>query len=257
MPRRARVPSKTGYYHVIMRGINREYIFKHQEYKQFYKHHLFHYQEEGKYAIVAWCIMDNHVHLVLYSPNLEVMSAGLHDLNQIFAQKYAKDFRWVGHVFQSRYKSENVEDDDYLRQVIRYVHNNPVKAKMVLDGLDYKWSSFNAYKQAIMNEQMIFAYSLFDNKWQRFYNYHLQEDEKEFLEIKEDLEKYRYEKAQKLIAEICVANGIYDRRDLQRQPEIMKNIISALRRKSGLSLEKIAKLLEVPYYRVQSNKSSL
>jgi hypothetical protein len=198
--------------------------------------------------------MDNHVHLILYSAEIETLSKGLHDLNLVYAQHYHKDKGSVGHVFQDRFKSENVEDDNYLMQVIRYVHNNPVKAKMVEKVQDYKWSSYNAYRKNILTESMRFTYSLFDYKWVRFKEYHQQEDENEYLEIKEDIEKYRNEKAKKIISDLCQSLGVYDIDDINSHPEILDDIISELIKSSGLSLNKIAKFLGLSYSRVQRNR---
>lgn len=96
--------------------------------------------------------------------------------------------------------------------------------------------------------------SLFDNDWDKFREYHQQEDEREFLEIKEDQEKYRREKAQKIISDICQTHGVYDLEDIQRHPEVIDDIIETLKKISGLSLTKIAGFLGVSYSRVQRNR---
>ena len=88
--------------------------------------------------------MDNHVHLLI-NADLDLMADALKRTNIKFAMRYNKKYDRVGHVFQGRYKSEVINTEQYLLGVIRYIHNNPVKAEIVAEAGDYKWSSYNAY----------------------------------------------------------------------------------------------------------------
>ena len=97
---------------------------------------------EEEMSIVAYCLMDNHIHLIIKG-KLDNISTALKRVNVKYAMNFnAKNDR-SGHVFQGRYRSEIIADDKYLLQVVRYVHNNPVSAKMVTDLSTYKWSSYN------------------------------------------------------------------------------------------------------------------
>lgn len=90
----------------------------------------------------------------------------------------------VGHVFQDRYKSEAITDDKYLLQVIRYIHNNPVKAKMVKLPEKYIWSSYNEYileNTIIKNKQKEFMMSYFNGSKEEFKEFHIQKDAREYL----------------------------------------------------------------------------
>ena len=106
MPRQARKESGTGIYHVMLRGINRQDIFEEQE---------------------AYCLMSNHVHLLLRE-RTESISISLKHLTVSYAAYYNKCYQRVGHLFQDRFKSEPVNDIEYFVTLLRYVHQNPVKA---------------------------------------------------------------------------------------------------------------------------------
>jgi REP element-mobilizing transposase RayT len=144
MPRSARKRSETGIYHVMVRGINRQEIFHDDEDCQKYLETLEKIKKESSCEIYAYCLMGNHLHLLIRE--------GKEHIEQIMKRigiSYAYWYNWkyehFGHVFQDRYKSECVNSDGYLMTVIRYIHNNPVKAGMVKKPELYKWSSCRAY----------------------------------------------------------------------------------------------------------------
>lgn len=144
MPRKARTRSSTGIYHIIMRGINRQIIFEDTEdYIQFLES-LTRQKETSGIQIYAYCLMSNHVHLL--------MKEGNEDLGTVFKRigsSYVYWYNWKynrrGHLFQDRYRSEAVEDDGYFLTVIRYIHNNPIKAGITKELSEYRWCSYNEY----------------------------------------------------------------------------------------------------------------
>jgi REP element-mobilizing transposase RayT len=113
MPRAARQFSKTGFYHIMMRGINRERIFEKEAAKKEILHILAVKVRETDVGIYAYCVMDNHIHLVLKSEPQE-LAVFMKKLNGSFAMYYNREQRRVGHVFQDRYKSERIEDEEYF-----------------------------------------------------------------------------------------------------------------------------------------------
>lgn len=144
MPRKARQKSESGIYHIIMRGINREVIFKENEDSHRFLQTLKYYKQTNGYEIYAYCLMNNHVHLLL--------KVGFEPLEQIMRRICGKYVYWynhkydrVGYLFQDRFKSEPVEDDTYFLTVLRYIHQNPLKAGIVEEIGQYSWSSYNAY----------------------------------------------------------------------------------------------------------------
>jgi REP element-mobilizing transposase RayT len=144
LSRTAREKCESGIYHIIARGINRQAIFFDNEDYIRYLETLNKYKNDGKCTVLGYCLMRNHLHLLLQE-NSESIAVTMKRIGTSYAWWYNKRYDRVGHVFQDRYKSECVEDDAYLLTVIRYIHLNPVKAKITEKPEEYKWSSCRAY----------------------------------------------------------------------------------------------------------------
>ncbi len=253
MSRVAREESPTGYYHILVRGNNRSYIFNNQRYKAAFMEMIEEQEKDTGIELAAWCIMDNHVHLVLKA-ELDQLSLAMKRINIKFAMMYNQDQNMVGHVFQDRFKSHVIDSDEYLLQVVRYVHNNPVSAKIVKNPGDYKWSSYREYlirSQVEKRDQYRIVMELFNDKLESFEEFHTIEDSKEYLEIKEDMERIREEKAQAIISECFSKHGIDEMVQIRGDGWIKNELIGNLIRKSGLSYRSISRLLELPYSSVR------
>lgn len=144
MARLQRKYSNTGCYHIMLRGNERKKIFLDDEDRSKFINILQRKQSETDLSFYAYCLMDNHVHLVLRENNNEI-SLIMKGIATSYAMYFNIKYRRVGHVFQDRFKSEAVEDEQYLMAVIRYVHYNPIKAFMVERPEDYRWSSYQWY----------------------------------------------------------------------------------------------------------------
>ena len=253
MPRQKRQESPTGYYHIMMRGINKEMIFRRDEFKRAFMEILSRKLEESEAEIVAYCIMDNHVHLVMQGEISEIGTL-LKRVNTAFAMKLNSRMDRVGHVFQDRYKSQEVLSDEHLLQVVRYVHNNPVNAGMVKDCSGYLWSSYNGYFSGNLGIVAQNQYDLIlelSGSIESFKAFHKLEDEGEYLDTKEEMEQLKYIKAQRIISEFCKRKGITDVRQLTRKPDLMDSLIDIMVDRSKLSLRKIAEMLGVSRSMVQ------
>ncbi len=144
MPRGQRKKSCTGIYHVTMRGVNRANIFNDREDFETFRNNLLHCKESSHTEIYAYCLMTNHIHLLIKEGD-EELSHTFQRLGAGFVGWYNKKYERVGHLFQSRYFSDVVESDQYLLMVMRYIHQNPVKAGLVSRVLAYEWSSIHEY----------------------------------------------------------------------------------------------------------------
>ncbi|SKC55845.1 transposase [Maledivibacter halophilus] len=144
MPRTARKKSKTGIYHIILRGINRQSIFENDEDKERLLETLIRYKEKCQYKIYAYCFMDNHFHLLL-KEDKEPLEQIMRRIGGSYVYWYNKKYERIGHLFQDRFKSEPVETDSYFLTVIRYIHQNPLKAGITRNIEEYKWSSSREY----------------------------------------------------------------------------------------------------------------
>ena len=182
MPRTMRIRSSTGIYHVILRGINRQRIFEDGDDIRRFLELLKRYRAECGYELYAWCVMPNHVHLLIRE--------GKEDLGHVFRRIGASFVYWynlkyerIGHLFQDRYRSEPVEDETYLLTVLRYIHLNPVRAGLCKEPEDYPWSSFARYD----TDPLISRGMVFDAMGEAaFRAYHHQENDDRCLEVRED-----------------------------------------------------------------------
>ncbi|WP_157047139.1 transposase [Alkaliphilus metalliredigens] len=143
MPREARQRSKTGIYHVIVRGINQQNIFEDNEDRKRYLETMARFKNELGFEVYAYCLLNNHVHLLIKEKEVK-LSKIFKKIGTSYVHYFNCKYERNGHLFQDRYKSEVVETDSYLHTVTRYIHQNPVKAK-VSSIKDYKWSSYNHY----------------------------------------------------------------------------------------------------------------
>lgn len=144
MPRQARKRSESGIYHIMLRGINRQQIFEDPEDCEKFLAILADCKITCGYEIYAYCLMGNHVHLLL--------KEGIESLEQVFKRICGKFVYWynakyqrAGHLFQDRFKSEPVDSQEYLLTVVRYIHQNPVKAGICKKVSDYTYSSYAEY----------------------------------------------------------------------------------------------------------------
>ncbi len=142
--RQARERSESGIYHVVLRGINRQDIFYDDEDYQHFLETINQMKSEDQFIVYGYCLMTNHIHLLI-KENTDTISRVMSRIGTSYARWYNQKYGRSGHVFQGRYGSECVENDAYLLIIIRYIHNNPVKAGMVQKPEEYKWSSIHAY----------------------------------------------------------------------------------------------------------------
>lgn len=128
-------------YHVMNRGNRRTIIFQEDEDYQFFLYLLEKTQVLYPFLLISYCLMTNHIHLQIQTID-DSLSKIMHYLLSLYAKYYNTKYNHVGHLFQGRYKAELIEDDAYMLQTSRYIHLNPLKAKMVEKPEDYPWSSY-------------------------------------------------------------------------------------------------------------------
>ena len=156
----SRIPRKyleTSFFHVMLQGINKEYIFKNERYINMYLKLIKKYINPN-IKIIAFCVMSNHIHLLVKIKSIDELSEFMHNVNGYYAKyyNYMENGR-VGYVFRDRYKCEIIKDRTHLRDCVRYIHQNPVKAKMVKNENEYKYSSFNFYLDKTRKKDEIFT----------------------------------------------------------------------------------------------------
>ncbi|MBR1802540.1 MAG: transposase [Clostridia bacterium] len=145
MPRLARKDLNTPFLHVMVQGVNKEYIFEDKKYIKKYLQIIKKNKAEYNFTIMAYCIMNNHAHFLVYAEDIKSFGKFMQKCNLLYAQMYNKEKNRVGVLFRNRYQVEPIYNMKYLVNCIKYIHNNPVKAKMVLKCEDYQYSSYGDY----------------------------------------------------------------------------------------------------------------
>jgi len=141
MPRAARLILDNACYHVITRGNQKQDTFKEHEDFYAYLGLLSKYKKRFDSKIYGYCLMSNHVHLIIQSDSL---SRFMHGINLSYAQHFKYKYNTIGHFWQDRYKSFIIQKVEYILNCIAYIEYNPARAKIVLSPEDYPWSSYKA-----------------------------------------------------------------------------------------------------------------
>ncbi len=143
MSRPIRIEFPNALYHVTSRGVRREDIFDDDDDRRAFLKTLGDVVGQFNWLCYAWCLMDNHYHLLIQTPDGN-LSKGMRQLNGVYTQLSNRRHRRVGHLFQGRFKAILVDSDGHLLELARYVVLNPVRARMVKRATDWEWSSYRA-----------------------------------------------------------------------------------------------------------------
>ncbi len=237
MPRLKRILIKENkFLHIMVQGINRERIFKKDNQKKEYIKLLKEYSEKYKINVIAYCVMDNHVHILVNYMEIEDIIKFMQKINTIYAIYYNKNQNRVGYVYRDRYKSQVIKDRKHFINCIIYIHNNPVKAQICSDASQYVYSSYNSlYKNKEMIENIFLNKALYKNM-------HMKENEQEdyYIETKEDNE-IQYTKYIELFLEkrnVCIC-------EINNNDELIKEISQVLKHRYNLSYKTIEDLIKV------------
>jgi REP element-mobilizing transposase RayT len=239
MPRHERYKSKTGYYHIMMRGNERKNIFIDEEDKLRFIETLDFKKEENRFELHAFCLMDNHVHLLI-SEGTEEISNVMKRVNVSYVIYFNKKYKRIGHLFQDRFRSEAIEHEQQAITVARYIHQNPLKAGMVKKIEDYKWSSYQWYignprylKKLVDTE---FVLEMFSYKKEEarhsFVEYMNKESRETYIDFVEPTDKMNEEEAHELYEKMLVEYSA------KGQAELLKEF----RKVTGFSIREIAQI---------------
>ena len=143
MPSYPRLRSTSNTYHIMARGVSRCIIYEDDEDFAHFVELLGTQLNKHKITLHAWCLMDNHYHL-LVEGKMDRISTMMRKLNSDYARYFNERHDRVGHLFQGRFRSEPVESAARFIVTVRYIHQNPLKAG-ITKTCNYRWSSFNGY----------------------------------------------------------------------------------------------------------------
>ncbi len=156
MARKPRIEFEGAFYHIIIRGNQRQKIFKDKYDFLKYLEILSYYKKRYNFFLYSYVLMSNHAHLLIETQEI-ALSKILQGINQRFTMYFNKRYRTVGHLFQGRYKAILCDRDRYLLALIKYIHNNPVRARIVKKTEEYKWSSHNEYAKKTNRDDIVDA----------------------------------------------------------------------------------------------------
>lgn len=238
-----RKKSTTGYYHIIIRGNEKRNIFNDDGDRFKIMEILYQKKQEGLFYLHAFCLMDNHVHLMI-SEGLEDISKVMQRITVSYVYHFNRKYKREGHLFQGRFRSEAVDSDSYLLTLARYIHQNPVKAGMVKSAGEYKWSSYNAYitekgnfNDIIDKEIILGMFSTPSSHSQKLLmEFMNMKSEEIHLDIPDETEVMDAEEAKALL------NRLLEGRNIEKNHPIPKDLIKEFKAATGLSIRKIADL---------------
>jgi putative transposase len=239
MARVARAKSNSGIYHIMIRGINKQLILEDNEDNQKILEVLKECKILSEYKIYAYCFMGNHIHLLL-----EIEKESLEQIFKRIGARYVYYYNWKykrsGHLFQDRFKSEPIEDDSYLLSVLRYIHNNPVKAGLSKRAEEYQWSSYNEYLKSNSLVDVDFVLGMMNRD--EFIKFHKQQDDANILDIREDRFRMTDAEAKIVVKEV---SGAESTTDFLRLSELDRKVFIKKLKERGLSIRQISRVTGV------------
>ena len=242
MSRNARKRSQSGIYHVMLRGINRQVIFRDDEDRAKLLKTLKYYKEVSKYEIFAYCLMDNHVHLLM-KENEESIGLSIKRISGSYVYWFNGRYKRVGHLFQDRFKSEIVEDDKYFLSVLRYIHQNPINAGLTQKTGEYPWSSYLEYVgRKYLLTDTDFALEMFSDDrreaMEQFEKFMNELSDNKFLDYEENARLLDSE-----VKKYLLRKGISNTGELPQMARSQRDeIIRVIKQMDGVSIRQISRI---------------
>ena len=226
-------------YHVMVQGINREYIFNNDEYIEKYKYLIKEKLLDSHILIMAYCIMNNHAHFLIFSEKSQYLSKYMQKLNTAYSNYYNKNEKRIGYVFRDRYKTQDIYDKEQLIHCLAYIHNNPVKAGMVDKPYKYRHSSYNEFlgnRKIISEKSVEFIFGSIDKCREVFGQMHIGHEEIDFIDVKD-------KEIGEFIKEFENENRV-DLKDIKNDKGLLKSFIKEARQKTSVTLIELSKFLD-------------
>lgn len=244
MPRKKRNLVNSGVYHIMVRGVNKQLIFNDDKDRRMFIRLMYYYKTKLKCNIYAYCLMNNHVH-ILFEDKEFLISDFMRNITSVYAGEFNKKYKRVGHLFQDRFKSIYVYNDDYLLRLVRYIHRNPERAG-ICKTEEYKWSSYKEYiydPKVIENNKVLLKLdSNKKNAIKKFKEFVRDKSEEELDKIY-SLEKLKDEEAAMLIKNITKVSDISLIKSYSKSQK--KEVITRILQISNLTDNQIARVLGI------------
>ncbi|MFH1910337.1 MAG: transposase [bacterium] len=147
MPRPPRHLLSHSYYHIMTRGNNKNVVFRSDNDYRYFLDLIVKYKTEHPFELYHYCLMPSHTHLQIQTQNASDFSVFMKKLNLAYFHHYKKNYGWVGHFWQDRFKSQAVGKDGYFIQCGRYIELNPVRKGLTQKPEEWQYSSCSFYAQ--------------------------------------------------------------------------------------------------------------
>ncbi|MDF2545539.1 MAG: transposase IS200-family protein [Anaerosolibacter sp.] len=245
MPRQAREKSNSEIYHLMLRGINRQNIFEDEEDRQRFIETIGYYKTISNFELYGYCLMDNHIHLLIREID-ESISKTVKRISSSYVYWYNQKYGRCGHLFQERFKSEAVETDEYFLMVLRYIHQNPVKAGITKDMGKYLWSSYREYVETPIYADINFALDIFSEDKMKaiklFQGFMNEKNNDQCLEYKE-----RIKISDKEVINYFEQLGVANISELQKLEKGRRDeVIREIKKIEGITIRQIARITGIP-----------
>lgn len=255
MSRTARKNITASYIHVITQGIKKEYIFKRESYKREYINLLKRiFQEYNHLYLLCYCIMDNHAHLLIYTENMTDLSKLMSRANTSYGIFYNKQEERVGYVFRNRYYSQAIMDEEHLYNTVAYIHRNPVKANMVKEMDEYRYSSYHEMKSGKMQKESLDLLFHTDNYLEKFNWIHKNFIEEDILEIQE--KTISNEEIEKFVRNFCIHYKVQIN-EIGKNNYLLNLVVNQLKAQYSVTNKQISEILGIGKNRITNMKKAL
>ncbi len=219
MSRQARNQLKTNLFHIMVQGINKSYIFNDSIDIKYYIKLLYEFNSQHNIQIIAYCVMNNHTHILIKCEKINELSKYMKMVNVKFSRYYNKKHNRVGYVFRDRFKSQGIYSEKHMYNCIRYIYENPVKAGICKKPEEYPYSNYSINKKI----------DIYNN-----------EDNWAFIDTEEDTNRC----CEVMLKEILKKNNI-DFVELKNNRDILYDIVKIMSKRYNYSLRKISEKLGI------------
>ncbi|MEG1613807.1 MAG: transposase [Clostridia bacterium] len=221
------------HFHILSEGLQGLEIFNAQNMKNFYLATVEEKARDLNVSVLAYCVMDNHSHLVVSSEDTSNISEFMRRLNTTYAKFYNRISGRNGYVFDGRYESDSLQNNDEVLGAIYFVHNNPIKARVATNSSEYMFSSAKDY----LNSLSFIDYNEIKRLFKKI------PELSSFSHGDYDFHEARpNEDCDKVLLDLIRKFNITDKKALQ-DPELLRTVIYELQTRSGVSLRDVAVLV--------------
>lgn len=239
----------SSFFHIMVQGINKECIFNTDKNKDKYLKLI--YKNNEGIEIMAYCIMDNHAHILVKINDIENLQKWMKKTNISYAIYYNKSNDRVGYVFRDRYKSQVIKNEKHLYTCVDYIHENPVKAFICNRKEDYAFSSYNEKYNGNQNEVKQYLQQILSSESKQLNDNEVYQDAKfEFIE-EDDNSKEAKEKICKRIIEDFLQIKELRIKELSNEEKALSELVNILKYENDMSYRLMEKCLGIGRERIR------